>query len=303
MRYSATQNVSINLPRIGYKAEKNDETLFLLIAETMKLCARAHIQKKNFIEKLVSYGDEGPLSVLAMSTDEEPFLKIKQAVHIMGMVGLNELVKIHKGTELHESDAARKFGLKIMSYMKDTADKLSAKYGTRFILGQTPAESTAYRFAKLDLKHFSPMAGRFVKGDISKGEIYYTNSTLFSVLSSTDPFDRAKFEGMFHPFIEGETATFLRLGDLHTPKEALAEFIVKVFKKTKSRQVVFSPEFTTCMDCKRTFRGIKESCIYCDSKNVEGIARITGYFSRVSGWNKGKLAELRDRKKQPDFTE
>jgi ribonucleoside-triphosphate reductase len=28
---------------------------------------------------------------------------------------------------------------------------------------------------------------------------------------------------------------------------------------------------------------------------VEGIARITHYFSRVSGWNKGKLAELKDR--------
>jgi ribonucleoside-triphosphate reductase len=28
---------------------------------------------------------------------------------------------------------------------------------------------------------------------------------------------------------------------------------------------------------------------------VEGITRITGYFTKVSGWNKGKLGELRDR--------
>jgi hypothetical protein len=30
-------------------------------------------------------------------------------------------------------------------------------------------------------------------------------------------------------------------------------------------------------------------------KNVEHITRITGYFSRVSGWNRGKKGELQDR--------
>jgi hypothetical protein len=29
--------------------------------------------------------------------------------------------------------------------------------------------------------------------------------------------------------------------------------------------------------------------------NVVHITRVTGYFSRVSGWNKGKVAELIDR--------
>jgi hypothetical protein len=28
---------------------------------------------------------------------------------------------------------------------------------------------------------------------------------------------------------------------------------------------------------------------------VEGITRITGYFTKISSWNKGKLGELRDR--------
>lgn len=33
--------------------------------------------------------------------------------------------------------------------------------------------------------------------------------------------------------------------------------------------------------------------------NVDHITRVTGYFSKVSGWNKGKTAELRDRAKTP----
>jgi len=30
-------------------------------------------------------------------------------------------------------------------------------------------------------------------------------------------------------------------------------------------------------------------------RNVDHITRITGYFSKVSGWNKGKRGELSDR--------
>lgn len=30
-------------------------------------------------------------------------------------------------------------------------------------------------------------------------------------------------------------------------------------------------------------------------RNVEAITRVTGFFSKVSAWNKGKIAELYDR--------
>ena len=30
-------------------------------------------------------------------------------------------------------------------------------------------------------------------------------------------------------------------------------------------------------------------------RDVEHITRVTGYFSKTSGWNKGKTAELKDR--------
>ena len=30
-------------------------------------------------------------------------------------------------------------------------------------------------------------------------------------------------------------------------------------------------------------------------KNVEHMTRVTGYFSKVEGWNKGKKGELKDR--------
>lgn len=32
-------------------------------------------------------------------------------------------------------------------------------------------------------------------------------------------------------------------------------------------------------------------------RNIDHITRVTGYFSKTSGWNKGKLGELKDRER------
>jgi len=296
-RFSAIQNVTLNLPRLGYKADGDDNTLFALIADRMELMAKAHVQKRNFIEQLLDYGDEGPLAVLAMRRDGLPYLRMDHACYLMGVIGLNELVQIHKNKQLHESDEALQFGLKVISYMRDTAEKLGSKYGLNLILEQTPAESTAYRFARLDLKYYSPKSGHFVRGNLAKGEVYYTNSTHINVSATVPAMERVREEGRFHPFIRGGAITHVWLGDVQLSKEELAGFVIAVFKDTENDQVVFSPELTTCKNCGETFRDRREKCQSCGSEELEGIARITQYFSRVSGWNKGKLAELRDRKR------
>jgi ribonucleoside-triphosphate reductase len=34
---------------------------------------------------------------------------------------------------------------------------------------------------------------------------------------------------------------------------------------------------------------------------VDGITRITGYFTKISSWNKGKIGELRERNRNKGF--
>jgi len=296
MRYSAIQNVSINLPRLGYAAEGDDRRFFALLGERMKLVAEAHQQKKYFIEKLLSHGNEGPLSLLTADCDGTPYLRLSQASYLIGIVGLNELAKVHRGRQLHESDEARAFGLQLVKKMKEIADRLSNEYAMKFILEQSPAESTPYRFARLDLKYHSPAAGYAVKGDIARGEVYYTNSVLFDIASSVETMQRVHAEGLLHPLIEGEAISYVWLGGSRPDKEDLAGFIETVFKETTNQQIVFSPEFTTCLACGKTSRGLVGRCPFCGSGEVEGISRITGYYSRVSNLNKGKVAELKDLK-------
>ena len=301
MRYSALQNVTLNLPRLGYVSDKDDSVLFSKISDLMELAVQAHIEKKLFIEKLLAHGEKGPLSLLTMKKDGVPYLRMHRVTYLIGMLGLNELVHIHTGEELHESKKALKFGLKVISQMDLLSKKLSKKHGMRFVLEQTPAESTAYRFARLDLKYHSPQSGHYVKGDISQGETYYTNSTYFAVSSEMNPIDRIIKEGLFHPRIEAGSLTHVWLGEAKPSKESLANFVIKTFRESLNDQIAFSPEFTNCLSCGKTSRGLKDDCPCCGSKEVEGITRITGYFTKISSWNKGKKGELRDRYRNRGF--
>jgi ribonucleoside-triphosphate reductase (formate) len=301
MRYCALQNVSLNLPRMAYLAKQDDTKLFNLITERFLLAVKAHKEKRGFLEKLLSHGEDGPLSLLTMKRDGAPYLRFDRATHLVGMVGLNEMVQIQTGEELHQSKKAMKFGLKVIAHMNLLTDKIRKQEGMKIVLEQTPAESTSYRFARLDLRYFSPASGRVVKGNIASGEVYYTNSTHLNVKYPMNPIERVTSEGIFHPLIEAGSISHVWLGEAQPSKEAIADFVIKTFRHTTNDQIAFSPEFTTCNSCHRTSRGLSDTCAYCNSPDVDGITRITGYFTKISSWNKGKLGELRDRYRTGEY--
>jgi ribonucleoside-triphosphate reductase len=303
MRYSALQNVSLNLPRVAYLGEGDDTSLYARLTDLMEVTAKAHFEKKTFIEKLLALGSRGPLALLTMDPDGEQYLRMHRVTYLVGMVGLNELVHAHTGREMHEDEGAYRFGLKVISHMNLVANRLGEKYGMRFVLEQTPAESTAYRFARLDLRYHPDEASRFVKGDGDRGQVYYSNSTYLNVHAPMNPIERVKKEGVFHPLISAGSLTHIWLGESRPSAESLADFVVKTFRHTNNDQIAFSPEFTTCNSCLKTSRGLHSSCGYCGSEEVDGITRITGYFTRVSSWNRGKKGELRDRYRSSEYYE
>jgi ribonucleoside-triphosphate reductase (formate) len=295
MRYSAMQNVTINLPRIAFEAHQDDTRLFEILRERIELVAMAHLQKREFISDLLDMGKLGPLSLLTMNLDGEPYYRLNKASFLLGMVGLNEMVQYHTGEEMHESKAALKFGLKVIAAMKQEADRIGEENGIHMPLEQTPAESAAYRLAKLDIKNYPLQAPTVIRGNRNSGEVYYTNSTYFNVASQIGAIERVRMEGMFHPLIEAGALTHVWLGESKPPANSIAAFVEKTFHNSQNAQIAFSPEFTSCLDCGRTSRGLSDTCPFCHSTNVEGITRVTGFFSKIGSWNKGKLGELKER--------
>lgn len=294
LRFCALQNVTLNLPRMAYRSGGDRETLFELVDHYMEIAAKAHLQKKKFISEILDLGKRGPLSVLCMEHDGEPYLRFERVKYLVGILGMNEMVQTITGRQLHESEEAFQLALAVTQYMNLKCQALSERYGLDIVLEQTPAESTTYRFAKLDLKS-CPEALDVVKGNPVTGEVYYTNSTHFPYNILMDPVRKIVEEGRFHPLISAGAITHIWMGEHKPDARALSSFIRKVFRHSENAQVTFSPEFTVCNGCGVTSRGLRESCPSCGSMDVDGITRITGYFTRTSSWNDGKRAELQDR--------
>jgi ribonucleoside-triphosphate reductase (formate) len=295
MRYCALQNVTLNLPRAGIVAGGNEVKLFSVLDDYFEIAIKAHIQKKNFLLSLLNLGKDGPLALLTMNKDGEPYLRTKRATYLVGLLGLNEMVQAHLGCELHESEEAFRFGLKAVAYLSLKAKEASRKYGMKFVLEQTPAESAAFRLARLDLERYGDRAEAVVKGDLAKRHIYYTNSTFLNISEAMNPIERVRLEGKFHDLIEAGAITHVWIADSRPSRESIANFVLKTFRMTRNAQIAFSPEFTTCNSCDKVTRGLSQTCPHCGSMDVDGITRVTGYFSRISGWNNGKRAELKDR--------
>lgn len=297
MRHSATSWVTLNLPRIAYEADGDEKKLFQLLKERMDIAAKAHLQKRKFIKKLLDLGYAGPLSALCtrQKGDPYPYYRFDRSVELTTIYGVNEMVQHLLGQQLHESDEALKLGLKVVSFMHLYATEQSKKLGLRICTEQTPAEGTSYRLAKMDLQWFPEKAKKVVRGDLKSGAVYYTNSSQLNVSVPIDPAERVYKEGLFHPLIDAGAMTHVWLGEQKPSAKSIAEFVKKTFYNTQSELIAFSPEFTLCGDCRETSRGLNDRCPSCRSSNVDHMTRVSGFFSLTSRWNKGKMQELKDR--------
>jgi anaerobic ribonucleoside-triphosphate reductase len=293
-RFTALQNVTMNLPGMAFAT--GNETLFMeRLYDNMMLAQEAHAQKLGFFDKLINLGRDGPLALLTMDSDGSPYVRYDKMKFLVGMVGLNEAVQVLTGEQLHESKNAMIAGTKIIAQMTNNCKEISKDLGFVTILEQTPAESTAHRFARLDMERYGTGLVPYVRGDFDTGGIYYTNSTYMNIAAPLSPIERVKMEGKFHPLIEAGAISHVWLGETKPDPMSVASFVRKTFEHTQNAQIAFSPEFTICNACNSTTRGIQDSCPNCHSLDVDAVTRVTGYFSKVSNWNIGKKAELRER--------
>lgn len=294
VRHSAIQNVTINMPRCAIEAEGDYDKFCANLDKNMRLAMKAHVTKKKYLRALLDMGEGGPLAVLTMNHDGEPYFRLDRGKALLGVVGLSETIRVLTGEEFGDTPASAKYGLKILSYMNQKCKEYSKEFGIHTILEQTPAETTAYRFAKMDRAKY-PQYECLFKGDHESGGVYYTNSSYVPVESDISPIERIKLEGKTHPLITAGSITHIWVGENKPSPEGIKALVKKVYEHTTCSQFDITPEFTTCLDCDRTTRGLVKKCPHCGSEHVEGITRVTGYMSKIKQWNKGKIAELKDR--------
>lgn len=291
MRFCGFQNVTINIPQAGYRAAQNGkkscEGLCEELDSTMELAVEAHLQKKATIAEMVSEPGRPLHQIGKTACDGRPYVELDKCTYILGLIGVNDVVKYLSGEELHESDEALELGQRIVAHMYLKAKKLSKKYNMKLTLEESPAESAARRLAKTDLIYYKEEAQDIIKGECDD-TIYYTNSIHMSADAPISLVQRIRMQSSFHCMIESGAITHAFVGEEQPSSDAIARLMTDIFHKTQSAQVTISPEFTYCNECYQNARGLIETCPSCGSEDVVGETRVVGYFSKIQNWNKSK---------------
>jgi anaerobic ribonucleoside-triphosphate reductase len=298
LRTGNLQYVTLNLPRLAIMAERNHEAFYDWLNEYLDIVRQSLEIKHNYMERLLKVNNVLPF-LSQKGKDGEMYYRWDDLTHTVGFVGLNECLRILYNTELHEDKAGH--GLTIIKYLRNWADELTDETGWRWTVTQSPAETTAGRFASLDLRDYPTFAKPVING--TDKAPYYTNSSHIKVSADVPLFERAKIEGQYHKLCNGGHITHLFMGEGHPAPEGLLSLTEKLCKNTGMGLFDYTKDITVCKACAAVSGGLSNTCANCGSGKVEWYSRITGYCQRIGqggqtgGWNDYKLSELADRRR------
>jgi anaerobic ribonucleoside-triphosphate reductase len=311
------QVVSLNCPRAAYLARGDDDLLFEYLKQLMDTSIEIFKVKREWMNQIVKshrmpFATQQPRDP-ATNDKGSTAVDLESLVYTIGVVGVNEMVQFHTGHQMHESKESWKLAVRAMTEMEMYAKELSSRHGMTIALARTPAETTAQRFAVSDLIHeeFRECAESVVKGDLKMARanisktrdlpIYYTNGTHLPPEADVPIFERAELEHVFFPIVDGGNIFHIFMGEATPDPQGLMDFGMRLAKSTQIGYFTFTKDMTVCLGCYKVSSGLKDSCPNCDSTEVDHISRITGYLQAVSGWNRAKSQELKDRRRYNDL--
>jgi len=310
------QVVSLNLPRVAYKANRSDEKLFEETRKLMDLAVEIFKTKKKWMDIIlkqnrIPFATQRPIDPVTRRRGQ-PAVDFNELVFTIGIVGGNEMAQWHTGYQLHEHPEAIKILVRLILEMQKYKKELEAEHGIKLALARTPAESTAQRFAIADLltDAYREKAEKLVKGDLNKAEmelakgkkdvpVYYSNGTHVYVGAKIGLIDRINIEQKFFPLLNGGDMFHVWLGEASPDPEALYNFTKRISTKTQIGYYAYTKDLTVCNNCGHVSPALYENCPHCGSSEVEWWSRVTGYYQAVSGWNEAKKKELMDRYRTP----
>ena len=284
---------TINLPRIGIQAGGSEERFFEILDERLELTKKSLLNRYDVLKKLkvkdlpfvagqgLMKGSEN----LGPDDSIEPILK--QGTWGIGFIGLAETLIALTGKHHGEDDHARELGYKIISYIRDYTNKTTQETQLNWSCYATPAEGLSGKFIKQDKKIFG-----IIKGVTDKD--YYTNSYHVPVYYPISLKRKIDIEAPFHKLCNGGHISYLEVDDMPT-EEAIMDIVRYAYRNTNMSYMGINFHIRYCRHCGTYLHEGQHKCPKCDSTDIQGISRVTGYLSLDERFGEGKVAERADR--------
>jgi ribonucleoside-triphosphate reductase len=279
--------VTINMARLGYLADSMENLLERL--ERLMEIAKDSLETKRKILEINMQKGLYPYSKYYL---EDIYKSYDEYWHnhfaTIGPNGMNECIQnFTKGRETIVSDTGKALTEEILDFMNDVLIRFQEETDHLYNLEASPAEGTAYRFAKLDLERYPDI---MVSGD---EKAYYTNSTQLPVGHTADLFDALDHQEALQMKYTGGTVFHGFIGERIESIEVVKKTLKQVMTNYRIPYFTLTPTFSICKEHKY-LAGEVYNCPHCQEK-TEVWTRIVGYHRPVQSWNDGKQEEFKER--------
>ncbi len=284
---------TINLPRIGIQAKGNIDRFFEIFEKRINLAKESLLNRYDVLKKLkvrdlpfvagqhLMKGSEG----LSQEDSIEPILK--QGTWGIGFIGLAETLVALTGKHHGEDEASRDLGLKIITFLRNKIDEFTEETHLNWSCYATPAEGLSGKFIKQDQKLYGKISG------VTDKE-YYTNSYHIPVGYAISIKDKIQIEAPYHKLCNGGHISYIEVDDNPTG-ECIMDIINYAYKHTNISYLGVNFHIRYCKDCGESLQSHECRCPKCNSTNIQGISRVTGYLSLDERFGPGKVSERNDR--------
>ena len=289
--------VSINLPQIAIIADGDEEKFWKLLDERLDLCKEALMCRHYALLGTTSdispiHWQYGAIARLQKGEKIDKLLYGGYSTMSLGYIGIYEMTKLMKGVS-HTTPEGHEFALKVMKYLRETADKWKKETNIGFGLYGTPAESLCYKFARIDKERFGT-----IKDVTDKG--YYTNSYHVDVREKIDAFEKLTFESEFQKISSGGAISYVEIPNMQHNLIALETAVKYIYDNIQYAE--FNTKSDYCQVC--GFDGeiiINDNneweCPNCGNKDHSkmNVVRRTCVYLGENFWNAGKTREIKQR--------
>ena len=284
--------VTINLPRIGFLAQTEDE-FFERLKEKVLLATSSLAIKRKILEQFTEK-DLYPYSKYYLREIKAGSgIYWKNHFSTVGIVGMHEACLNFLGQGIF-SQTGQAFAIKVMDFLRDMMAELQEQSGDIFNLEATPAEGATYRLALIDKKRFPQILCANESEYQAGAAPYYTNSTQLPVNYSDDIFETLTLQDPLQVKYTGGTVLHIYLGEQVNDTETIKRLIQKVASNYKLPYFTLTPTFSVC-PTHGYINGHMEVCNVCEQA-TEVYSRVVGYLRPIKQWNNGKQAEFDMRK-------
>ena len=290
--------ITINLPRLGLLANKDESKFFELLNERLDVSREALMHRYSVLKKLrvkdlpfvagegLMKGSEG----LDMNDSIEPILK--QGSFAIGFIGLAETLVALTGKHHGESEESRALGEKIVKHIRKYTDTLTKRTKLNWNCYATPAEGLSGKFIMQDKRIFGEIEGITDKD-------YYTNSIHVPVGYSIGYQEKIEIEAPYHKLCNGGHISYVEV-DGYPSGETIDEILSYAYNKSNINYIGINFHIKYCRSCGTYMNNHEKTCPSCSSTDIQGISRVTGYLSLDERFGTGKCAERKDRRTNDD---